>query len=272
MFSPPLEILPTAGGFEASKMKCVRIFLPCSRQNCLNLQGNINKEREKYLDPEPVLVLASNSPRRKELLSLLGFPFRTMPGNIDETLSPGEQPVAYARRLAEEKARAVAEMVNPNRIVVAADTIVVDGCDILGKPESPAEATQTLRRLRGRTHRVLTAISIFRRSDNLLLSDGCETAVPMRLYSDEEIQAYVQTGDPFDKAGAYAIQHKDFHPVEQLDGCYANVVGLPLCHLARNLIKVGNPPAQDVPAGCQAYLGYACPVYREVLDGKLPLS
>lgn len=211
-------------------------------------------------------MLASGSPRRRALLGLAGWPFRISPANVDESQLPGEQPTAYAERLASEKARAAAAEAGPGSFILAADTIVVDAGQVLGKPADAAER-QTLQRLRRRTHRVFTAITLLLPDGSGELTDLCETLVPMRPYSDNEIQAYIDSGDPFDKAGAYAIQHPEFQPVETLSGCYANVVGLPLCHFVRTLARAGRLPAADVPAACQEHLGYNCPVYQDVLDG-----
>jgi septum formation protein len=212
----------------------------------------------------PVLVLASNSPRRRQLLALVQLAFEVNPADIDESQKPNEPPVDYVMRLAETKARAVAPFY-PNCLVLAADTAVIDGQEILGKPAGPVDAVQLLWRLRGHTHQVLTAIALFKASDNYPVVDLCTTAVPMRLYSDEEIDAYVATGDPLDKAGGYAIQHPGFHPVTALEGCYASVMGLPLCHLARSMRHFSLTPPVDVPDVCQAALGYDCPVYPAIL-------
>ncbi len=215
------------------------------------------------------LVLASNSPRRKQLLRVGGWTFTVMPAEIDERSLPGENPLAYVLRLAESKARMVAGLAPDEALVVAADTTVVDRTErgevILGKPSDAVEAEAMLRRLRGRTHQVYTGLAVFRPADGILLTDWCATAVPMRAYTDAEMQAYIASGDPIDKAGAYAIQHPGFRPVENLDGCYANVMGLPLCHLTRTLGRLGIHPSADVPAGCQALLHYDCPVFNQVL-------
>ena len=128
------------------------------------------------------------------------------------------------------------------------------------------EAVEMLCKLRGHTHQVFTAISILPDQGGTILSDLCTTDVPMRNYSDEEITAYVASGDPMDKAGAYAIQHAGFHPVEKLQGCFANVMGLPLCHLARCLFQLGITPGVNVPQACQSALEYACPVYHLILN------
>ena len=224
----------------------------------------------------PLLVLASNSPRRRELLRLGGWIFNTRPAEVDESQRPGEAPGAYVLRLAESKARACATSpknsgtmsAHKDMTILAADTAVVDGKDILGKPKELAEAVEMLRRLRGRIHQVYTGIAVMRLSDGNLLTDLCVTDVPMRTYSDEEINTYVSTGDPFDKAGAYAIQHPKFHPVETISGCFASVMGLPLCHLTRTLHKFDIATRTDISAGCQSSLDYRCPISAAVLLGE----
>ena len=219
------------------------------------------------------LLLASNSPRRRELLGLTGWEFRTRPAEIDETPLPGEEPGAYVRRLAEGKARAAGSLALAGEIVLGADTTVADGSLILGKPADAAEAAEMLRRLRGREHRVFTAVALYDPRGGRLISDLCATRVPMRAYTDEEIQRYVASGDPLDKAGAYAIQHPEFHPVTVLRGCFASVMGLPLCHVQRLLVRLGLEPQRDmpkaeVPAACQAGLQYDCSIFPAVLRGE----
>ena len=218
-----------------------------------------------FVTEQPQLILASNSPRRRQLLALAGLPFRISASNIDESELPdGESPSDYVLRLAETKARAV--QADQDQVVLAADTTVVDGIDILGKPTDSAEAVAMLKRLRGHAHQVYTGIALLRKSDGLLLKDLCVTDVPMRNYSDEEIQAYVATGDPLDKAGAYAIQHPQFHPVGNLEGCYASVMGLPMCHVILLLRKMDIQPKADVFAGCETLLEYQCPVSNALLS------
>ncbi len=226
------------------------------------------------------LTLASNSPRRRELLSLGGWTFYIDPADVDESLLPGETPAAYVLRLAEAKARACAGPAEGRQIMIGADTTVVDGNEILAKPVDEADAVRMLRQLRGRVHQVYTAIALYDlRSDDLarlpvggrsdaIVTDLCITDVPMRSYTDAEIDAYVATGDPLDKAGAYAIQHAGFHPVERMTGCYASVMGLPLCHLTRSLRKLGVESETDISAACQAYLKYDCPVTQAILRGE----
>lgn len=214
-------------------------------------------------------ILASNSPRRRELLGLLGLDFVVMPADVDESTLEGETPQDYVLRLAERKARAVAIGFDSATWVIAADTTVVDDGEILGKPLDQAEAEQMLHRLRGRAHQVFTALAVYNAEGRTLQTDLGESQVPMRNYTDEEAQAYIASGDPFDKAGGYAIQHAGFHPVEDIQSCYANVVGFPLCHLGRTLRKMGQPLAANVPAVCQTALGYHCPVYDMILRETL---
>lgn len=204
------------------------------------------------------MILASSSPRRRELLASLEITFSIYKPDIDETQRHAEAPLNYVRRLASEKAFAggVGRLLGgdlPNlpevgEIVLAADTIVIapDGQTILGKPANPEEAVETLRLLRGKTHTVCTAVHLEwfnrRMSRNVQMEDAHEvvqTRVTMRNYSDAEIAAYIATGDPFDKAGGYAIQHAGFRPVAAIEGCYNNVVGLPLCAVKRCLETLG---------------------------------
>jgi septum formation protein len=223
-----------------------------------------------------LLVLASNSPRRRELLKLGGWKFESHPAEVDESQLPGEVPTVYVLRLAESKARACAASFKDGSmpstpedlIILAADTTVVDGKTILGKPKDMADAETMLKQLRGRTHQVHTGIAVMRMSDGNISTDLCVTDVPMRSYSDEEINTYVATGDPLDKAGAYAIQHPEFHPVDTISGCYASVMGLPLCHLTRTLRKFEIFPITDISTECQSSLNYTCPISAAVLSGE----
>jgi MAF protein len=214
-----------------------------------------------------MLILASNSPRRRQLLALADWMFHIVVADVDEGRLANEAPADYVLRLAETKARAITA--HPDQLILAADTTVVDGNDFLGKPRDNVEALAMLTRLRGRTHQVYTGVALLRLSDGLLLKDLSVTDVPMREYSDEEIDAYIQTGDPLDKAGAYAIQHPRFHPVADMSGCYASVMGLPMCHVVRMLRKLDVPPHADVPVKCQTLLEYHCPVSRAILSGAM---
>jgi septum formation protein len=215
-----------------------------------------------------LLLLASNSPRRRELLSLGDWMFNVSVSNVDESQRIGETPPDYVLRLAEAKARATVIHARPEHIIIGADTAVVDGSRILGKPKDMKEAATMLKFLRGHAHQVYTGLAVLRMSDERLVTDLCVTDVPMRNYGDEEMETYILTGDPLDKAGAYAIQHPGFHPVENMKGCYASVMGLPLCHLIRVLRKLDVALGTDVPAACQSLLQYQCPVSRAILRGE----
>jgi septum formation protein len=215
----------------------------------------------------PNLVLASNSPRRKELLSLGGQEYRVLPADVDETPLDGEDPKEYVARLALEKASVAAKAISraEEAVILAADTTVVFHRRIMGKPADAAGARQMLNELRGKVHQVYTALALLRVPENSLLTCFAETEVPMRDYSEAEIEAYVESGDPLDKAGAYAIQHAGFHPVAHMQGCFANVIGLPLCHLQRSLQKWGLSFDSSLPTACQAHLSYNCPVTTSIL-------
>jgi MAF protein len=210
-------------------------------------------------------LLASNSPRRRELIALGNWTFRICVPEINEDPRTDEAPAEYVLRLAEAKARAAVKDAGPRDLILAADTTVADGDDILGKPQDAADAARMLKQLRGHTHQVYTGLAVLNMNDGQLLKDLCVTDVPMRNYSEAEIVAYVRSGDPLDKAGAYAIQHPQFQPVAKMQGCYASVMGLPLCHLMRLLRKMGLRPDEDVPRKCQTHLHYDCPVSRLIL-------
>jgi len=214
----------------------------------------------------PALILASNSPRRRQLLALSGRAFVARPANLDEQPRPGEAPGAYVLRLAHEKALAAAQ--DGPALVIGSDTTVALDGQILGKPQDAAEARAMLLALRGRAHTVYTGLAVYAPQAGQMRGELCASRVPMRDYSDAEIETYIASGDPLDKAGAYAIQHAEFHPVEGFAGCYASVMGLPLCHLERALRSLGAPAAADVPAACQADLNYRCPVFAAVLRGE----
>jgi len=212
-------------------------------------------------------VLASNSPRRQQLVGLITLEFQVLPADVDETPLDGEPADRYVQRLAASKARCTGNQLDSTVLVIAADTTVVDGNQILGKPVDNEDAERMLRQLRGRSHQVYTAIALLRNEQ--LLVECCSTDVPMRNYSEAEMQVYIESGDPLDKAGAYAIQHTGFHPVDNLQGCYANVVGLPLCHLVRSLRKMAVALEIDVSAACKMTFDYDCPISEAILQEKL---
>jgi MAF protein len=212
-------------------------------------------------------LLASASPRRRQLFEMMGWPFDVLSVEVDERPLPAEAPKIYVQRMAAEKAEYAAAKSGDETIILSADTTVVHRGEILGKPADAREATLMLRRLRAKSHQVYTAIAIVAPALESPRIDICCTEVPMRDYSEEELLAYVSSGDPLDKAGAYAIQHPGFHPVENMHGCYANVMGLPLCHLTRTFLSLGIVPLVDVPQACQSAIGYRCEVYETILHG-----
>lgn len=182
-----------------------------------------------------VLILASASPRRRELLTQAGFSFEVHPAHIPEDPRPNEDPIAYVTRLAREKAQAVFDQlaVNdsaPPTVVLGADTTVTLDGHILGKPESPADAARILRLLSGRTHRVITGVAVVTAERIEVAAEV--TAVRFLALSDHEIANYIATGEPMDKAGAYAIQGRAARWIPRIEGCYFNVVGLPLALVA----------------------------------------
>ena len=207
------------------------------------------------------LILASGSPRRRQLLACLGLPFRVVVPDLDENASSNADltPEEMAEALARAKALSVAQR-EGGGLVLAADTLVVDGDTVLGKPRDAAEAASMLRRLRDREHRVITGVAVVDATRfTASLVGHVTTAVRMRPYSEEEIAAYITRGEPFDKAGAYAIQDQTFHPVASYDGCYCNVVGLPLRAVTRLLQKDGVDITDDHLAGLPAECA-ACPM------------
>jgi MAF protein len=199
------------------------------------------------------LILASESPRRRELLRQCGIECDVMPVAIDEKIRAGETPEDTALRLAREKARlAVRRLEEREGWILAADTIVADNGDALGKPRDQRQAEEFLRQLRGREHRVITAVCLIRAPSGKEATEIAVTAVRMRDYSSAQISDYLASGDAMDKAGAYAIQHPSFQPVESINGCYTNVVGLPLCRVYFLLEGAGWKLELPLPEECRA--------------------
>ena len=187
-------------------------------------------------------ILASASPRRRELLRQLGISFVVVPGRLQETNKSGMKPFVHATHFAKSKAKEVANR-HPHNWILAADTIVVLGEEILGKPVDFAEATSMLSRLSGQSHRVITGICLMHQSREVMESEWVETKVFMSSLSAEDIAGYVRTGEPMDKAGAYGIQGIGGCLVKRIEGSYSNVVGLPLCETLELLRRhgVANP-------------------------------
>jgi MAF protein len=195
------------------------------------------------------------------MLSWLGIPFATTATDVDESPRPGEDPAALAARLARVKARAA-----QNRAygtwTLTADTVVEIEGESLGKPATAEEAREMLQRLRQRAHCVHTGVALCL-PNRVEIVRRVTTDVWMRAYAPAEVERYIASGDPFDKAGAYAIQHPGFHPVSRVDRCYANVVGLPLCAVVACLRQQQIYLELDVRAICLHHLNYRCPAIDE---------
>jgi septum formation protein len=182
------------------------------------------------------VILASQSPRRRELLALIGITHEVRPADIDETYFPGEKPAAHAERLARGKCAVIVER-EPDALVIGSDTIVVVDGDVLGKPADAADAARMLRRLSGRSHVVVTAVAVSWRGETRSAVE--EANVTFHSLSDGDIAAYIATREPMDKAGAYGIQGYGATIVERVDGDYFAVMGLPLQLLVRVLRELG---------------------------------
>ena len=192
----------------------------------------------KILNEKSLLILASKSPRRRYLLEQAGLAFSVMPSNIDETKIPLSSPESYVRILSEAKADTVSQMF-PEKWVIGADTIVLNNGDILGKPESKDDARTMLKQLSGQSHQVLTGYAIVCKAKNRKFSEAVKTDVLFKCLTDEEIEWYIHTKEPFGKAGSYAIQGIGTFLVKSIYGSYTNVVGLPVCEVIEFLIKEG---------------------------------
>jgi septum formation protein len=203
------------------------------------------------------LVLASGSPRRVALLAEFGVPFQTVDSDAPETIDPRLDPESQAVEIAEQKARTVASQLAAG-IVLGADTIVVLDGTLLGKPVDAADATSMLHRLSGREHLVVTGIVVVDAESGLLRASAVTSVVGFRALTESEIAQYVASGEPSGKAGAYAIQGLGSGLVSNLEGCFSNVVGLPLCETARLLSAAGGTITPTWP-GCRLPDGRLCP-------------
>jgi septum formation protein len=203
------------------------------------------------------LILASGSPRRVALLAEFGVPFQTVVSNAPETIDLRFDPEVQAVAIAERKARTVASQFEAG-IVLGADTIVVLDGDLLGKPVDDADATSMLRHLSGREHRVVTGIAVVDARTGSLWTSPVTSTVGFHALTDSDIAQYVATGEPRGKAGAYAIQGLGAGLVSNLEGCFSNVVGLPLCETAR-LLSAADVAINPVWPGCRLPDGTPCP-------------
>jgi len=184
------------------------------------------------------LILASKSPRRRYLLEQVGLEFSVIPSGIDEDPISGSSPEAYAKKMAVYKSKAVSEA-HPDSWVIGADTIVLIDHTILGKPGSSDEARKMLKSLSGKTHQVITGYCICCEVRNRIISESIKTDVLFKDLTDDEIEWYIHTGEPFDKAGSYAIQGLGTLLVKRINGSYTNVVGLPVCEIVEFLLSEG---------------------------------
>ncbi|MBN2391156.1 MAG: septum formation protein Maf [Anaerolineae bacterium] len=214
-------------------------------------------EREDTVDFTR-LLLTSQSPRRREMLAWLGLPAGLTHAGVDESPHDGEQPSTTATRLAVAKVHA-AEPTDDDVWILGADTVVDLNGISLGKPADPAEARAMLRQLRERSHAVHTGVALFHPRTRQLCTRRVTSTVQMRAYKNAEIETYVRSHDPMDKAGAYAIQNSAFRPVAHVDRCYANVVGFPLCAIAALLEAWSLVLTVNIPALCLAHFDYLCP-------------
>jgi septum formation protein len=186
----------------------------------------------------PLLILASQSPRRRYLLEQAGLTFAVIPSTFDEGSILLTNPADYVKTLAESKADAVARQY-PGSWVIGADTIVTIDNAVLGKPGDPREARQMLERLSGQSHVVYTGYAVVCRNRRIAINNAIKTEVQFKDLTEDEIDWYIQTGEPFDKAGAYAIQGMGTFLVRRINGSYTSVVGLPVCEVIETLIKIG---------------------------------
>jgi septum formation protein len=192
----------------------------------------------KITDEDPLLILASKSPRRRYLLEQAGINFLVIPSSIDEAKIPLCSPETYVRILSEAKADDISKKY-PEKWVIGADTIVLKNKDILGKPGSTDDARTMLKQLSGQTHQVLTGYAICCKAKNRMFSETVKTDVLFKHLTREEIEWYIHTKEPFDKAGSYAIQGLGTFLVKSINGSYTNVVGLPVCEVIEFLLKEG---------------------------------
>jgi len=218
--------------------------------------SRLNFRSVTQLKERTPLILASSSPRRRELLGNFSYPFQIIDSGVEENISDQYSPAAAAVILATRKAAAVAK--RTRGVVLAADTVIDFRGRVLGKPENAAHAFRMLQLLRGEKHKVLTGLAVVNQCEGRKIVSVVSTQVTMRKYLDREIEEYVESGEPFDKAGSYAIQGRGGRLVESTCGCYNNVIGLPLCETVDllKLVGVSFPEEHEI---CELVSGVSCP-------------
>lgn len=216
--------------------------------------------------PVTPIILASASPRRRQMLSWVTDNFICASADIDETPKLDEDPVQYCERLAIEKAETLAARSgSQERLILASDTTVFRRQQIYGKPTDAGNAKEMLSQLQGRSHLVCTAVALLKTGEmkHEIISTTCLTIVAMRKLSETEIDAYIASRDPMGKAGAYAIQNRQFHPVDSIQGCYTCVMGLPLCHTELLFNQFDTQFENDFSVCCKANISYNCKLKKQ---------